>query len=72
MSHYTVTHRIYRDGKEIIIEAVGCFDGGELNGFSHSPPISLTEDEEEKIEDLLIDEQMNDWDEDKWQSDRER
>lgn len=78
MSTYTITKTIYRDDDEtqIEIEAEGTFEDGDLVSVKvlddeEIKGLVLTQKENEEIREALYDERESDWDENKWQSERE-
>ena len=71
MPSIAITHTIYRNDEPIEIDAEGFFYNGGLNDWSVSglpDGVELTQEEDDKIVELLRDEAEIDWDENKWES----
>lgn len=68
---YTIEREVAGDIVETEIEASGRFYHGDLESYTTTPELQLTPAEDAKIVELLCEEHADDWDEDKWQSERE-
>lgn len=68
---YTIEREVDGEIVETQIEATGDFYRGELEDYSVTPSVKLTEREECAIEEKLCDARADDWDEDSWQANRE-
>ena len=66
-----ITITVIRDDEEIEVEAEGKFYLGDLEKYTITPNIQLTEAEDTRIVDLLVEEYNDDWDENSWKTERE-